>query len=705
VITSGDVSSITTADADWYAINENDNAGADYDFTATYGNVASGGSCSGVWSDGDCWINGSVPPSGVDISILEDMAIDQDATVEDLTVANTKTLSTSGTRELTIANNGSITLTGSLNAGTSLTVDFAGNGTVTGTADFYNVEINGGVNFGSSSNIKSGGSLTINAGGFVNTNAPSYNSSSTLIYNSGTTYGRSNEWGYTGTGTAGTDAGYPGNVTIRNSTTLNLKGTTSAARACSGTLTIENGSALTMDDMSSSFTVLGSVAINSGGTMTLSSVAGGDLLVLGSSMTNSGTFNNSGRQVTFQGTAAQTISGSFNTSSGTSNNFSYLEINNANNTAGVGVNLGDSVYVVNRVTLTDGILFLGNYNLTMGSSATFSGLPAWGVTTANYIAAEGEGRLKQTVSTSAVTYPIGTQDAFMPIRLTRSSGSSDFLINLTDTVGITDGSYCLFHIWDLSGSGTVDMDCQWPDSEEGSNFPSGNITIMKRTGGTWSDLSYTSAKSGSDPYTAAFSGVSCCSQFVPGSNNALPVDLLYFKGQRIDEGIVQLSWATASEINNDYFEILRSEDGVEYTSVGLIVGKGNSSVINHYRLNDVTSEQSGTIYYQLRQVDYDGSESIYGPIAVLPNAEIKPNVTLYPMPVKGDLNVEINSDQIQTIDFVLTNSLGQTVAQGSNELTIGFNRLSIETDHLGRGIYYLRLGQGNQSNTYRVIVE
>jgi hypothetical protein len=137
------------------------------------------------------------------------------------------------------------------NAGT---LNFIGAGTFTGIANPYNVNINGGVNFGAGINattIQSGGTLRINAGGFVTTSAPFYNSNSTLQYFTGATYGRSLEW------SAASGRGYPGHVQVSNITILNpgAGGNTGLVLNAAGNLIIDASSSLFMDSGGNNMTV------------------------------------------------------------------------------------------------------------------------------------------------------------------------------------------------------------------------------------------------------------------------------------------------------------------------------------------------------------------------------------------------------------------------------------------------------------------
>jgi len=272
----------------------------------------------GDWATGSTWVGGAVPPANANIVINHIVTVNTASplNVGDLSINGSKSLTISAAYTLTINTGKTLTNNGVASLGTG-TITFAGTGTVAGTTTFGNVNISGGVNFGTASTIA--GTLRINTGGFVNTNAPIYGASSTLRYATGTTYGRSLEWGATGAGTIGTTPGYPNNVYIANATTLNLEnGTPGTARQCNGSLTLAENvglstGALSMGAMIQPLTVLGNVLIGTGfanGTLTLSSVSGGDIKINGNMFLSGGgtsTFNANGRAVSFEGTSSSTI--------------------------------------------------------------------------------------------------------------------------------------------------------------------------------------------------------------------------------------------------------------------------------------------------------------------------------------------------------------------------------------------------------------
>ena len=85
----------------------------------------------------------------------------------------------------------------------------------------------------------------------------------------------------------------------------------------------------------------------------------------------------------------------------------------------------------------------------------------------------------------------------------------------------------------------------------------------------------------------------------------LPVELKEFKIRKENENII-LNWITATEINNDGFEVQRSVDGINFTKIGWVEGRGNSSFDTYYQYRDVELLDINVVYYRLKQIDFDG---------------------------------------------------------------------------------------------------
>jgi hypothetical protein len=107
-----------------------------------------------------------------------------------------------------------------------------------------------------------------------------------------------------------------------------------------------------------------------------------------------------------------------------------------------------------------------------------------------------------------------------------------------------------------------------------------------------------------------------CQYTLQGTNlQALPIELISFEGHFNGELNV-LQWSCATEINNDYFSLERSDDGVSWGSIVNISGVGNSNLITNYSYYDNTFLPERFNYYRLKQVDFDGSFKYFDIIAI-----------------------------------------------------------------------------------------
>lgn len=152
----------------------------------------------------------------------------------------------------------------------------------------------------------------------------------------------------------------------------------------------------------------------------------------------------------------------------------------------------------------------------------------------------------------------------------------------------------------------------------------------------------------------------------------LPVELVYFNGQKQGSSDL-LEWSTQSEVNNDYFEIEASTNGLNFSRIGRVQGSGNSSQIKKYQfLNQ--NPLALTTYYRLRQVDYQGNYK-YSKIISLSRKQEKTDILIYPNPAQHDFSINIPSEfEFDNVSIEITDLLGKrvdfrlvTLKQGSNQ--------------------------------------
>jgi len=111
---------------------------------------------------------------------------------------------------------------------------------------------------------------------------------------------------------------------------------------------------------------------------------------------------------------------------------------------------------------------------------------------------------------------------------------------------------------------------------------------------------------------------------------SLPITLHYFDAFHIDniDNTIQIEWITYSEQNNDYFTVLKSYDGYEWSELCKVPGAGNSNMELSYSVRD-TNPRPGVQYYKLRQTDYDGQWEEFDVVSVIIKTERKEIVRAY----------------------------------------------------------------------------
>lgn len=172
--------------------------------------------------------------------------------------------------------------------------------------------------------------------------------------------------------------------------------------------------------------------------------------------------------------------------------------------------------------------------------------------------------------------------------------------------------------------------------------------------------------------------------------NPLPVELLYFTGQKEANGN-QLEWSTASETNNDFFDLERSMDGNTFNKLTSVDGHGTTSAVHNYEYLDV-NPFVGINYYRLKQVDFDGNYAYSNIISIENELTENATVSVFPNPSSDVVNI-ITSTNYQSI--VVYNMLGEIVFSSySNEARLQFKPVS-------NGIYVVRaiLNDGKELNT------
>jgi len=185
----------------------------------------------------------------------------------------------------------------------------------------------------------------------------------------------------------------------------------------------------------------------------------------------------------------------------------------------------------------------------------------------------------------------------------------------------------------------------------------------------------------------------------------LPIEILNFNAI-INSNKVDISWATASELNNDYFSIERSKDGIVFEELFKLDGAGNStSIINYFEVD--YHPILGVSYYRLKQTDFNGATSYSSlvPVRYQPNGNF--GFSLFPNPGEAkDIKIELSAVKGQNILVVVRDIAGREFySKVFITETDGNKTEAIEIENtLAPGIYMVTASSKDASFSKKLVI-
>jgi len=171
---------------------------------------------------------------------------------------------------------------------------------------------------------------------------------------------------------------------------------------------------------------------------------------------------------------------------------------------------------------------------------------------------------------------------------------------------------------------------------------------------------------------------------IPDGYIPLPIELISFD-TKLSGTNVKIDWATASELNNDFFTIERSEDGINWFAIGEVEGAGDAHVRLDYQFIDY-DPIPGISYYRLKQTDFDGQFEYFDPSVIF--YEPINLFRVFPNPVKDQLNITTSSE-LQDARIYIKNLNGQL--EQADELVLSSHQAQLQIGHLAPGVYLLEI--------------
>ena len=174
-----------------------------------------------------------------------------------------------------------------------------------------------------------------------------------------------------------------------------------------------------------------------------------------------------------------------------------------------------------------------------------------------------------------------------------------------------------------------------------------------------------------------------------GEDSPLPIELSEFLCFRT-ENAIEIKWITSSEFNNDHFDLYRSIDGINWLLFESVPAAGTSNENVVYQLTDPTIKFQP--YYLLKQIDFDGTESVFGPIQLVEISEDYFHVFASTNPSQENFMLYIQNTGLPTnAKVTILNEIGQLIYKASFEAKSGQNAFDINLNKIKSGMYFITL--------------
>ncbi len=558
-----------------------------------------------------------------------------------------------------------VTGTATLN---NATISVGGSGFTTGVLQINRFTQNGAVaqniTLTSSATFRNGGSSLWN--GSLSVTAPS------LFLDGITTLGATNSFTKTGNTTDASNGGntFGGTTSFTNSGAGIFRLANAAADSFTGDVTFNLVSGTIEPGFNVASTFQGNVTVNSSTSITFGANTGG---------------------ITFSGGNLQTV----NRSGTAIPIFRRLTMSKS----GGAVTLNTNVRITTSATFTTGVI-----NTSTGNLVSFAN---GATTSAGSVASHIDGPVEK-IGNAAFTFPTGDNGFFRAISITAPTLTTDaytaeylkanhpYGTQLTYAGGITNVSTCEYWLLNRTvGTTNVNVTLSWTKADcSGAYITDISKLLVTRWNGTnWLNLGGTSitgtTTSGTVTSTTAntFSlNPSPITLASSTSSNPLPIQLLRFTAKALGS-TVELDWSTATEENNDYFNIQRSIDGNEFVDIGRVKGAGTSYSQIDYHYAD-TQPLPGLVYYRLKQTDFDLKSTYSDMVSV--DVDATADFVITPNFGKAGVEMKLSAQG----EYVVYNSLG-VIVQRVQQASL------IDTDSMVSGVYFVR---NNKGKVQRIVI-
>lgn len=185
----------------------------------------------------------------------------------------------------------------------------------------------------------------------------------------------------------------------------------------------------------------------------------------------------------------------------------------------------------------------------------------------------------------------------------------------------------------------------------------------------------------------------------------VPVKLLSFSAIKHD-GDVTLSWITATETNNSHFNVEKSYDGIDFELIGQVAGKGNTVTEIKYSYSD-NKVSNLTIFYRLKQFDFDGSATISTVAIIKSDRGNSASIAVYPNPVRNKI-ISLSFENVPTGKYTITliGLNGSKLFQQNVDHKVPTEVIQLFLQAKpAKGVYILNTNNGLENKSQKIIIE
>ena len=414
---------------------------------------------------------------------------------------------------------------------------------------------------------------------------------------------------------------------------------------------------------------------------------------------------------------------------GNNQKYGILEINftGAAGTTWVYPEAADEVFIRTTLVLTNGEFNLDNDHVTNTGGRPITLENGSNISRTNgFIRSETEdasAMVKWTInSNSSHTLPFGYDAAnYIPFTFQQTSGAAGVVslatyrtaanntplpatvTHVRDVSGNDNAAATVDRFWHITTTGVANANLRFTYvPSEGTGIAAPRAQLWEPvTLGWFPPVAGQSNPTGNSTLAGSFSGFNTWWTLAAGSS-PLPIELISFDVKKSGNE-VDINWITASEINNNYFTILRSDNGINFETIEIVDGAGNSNSPIAYSTTD-KAPLTGKNYYRLKQTDFDGKctyseiKSVFfgkaGLYSVFPNPVNSSSEFFVNVPANGEYSVSI---------FEITGKIVYKQIYTVNE-----NKeidLQPENLSLGSGMYHIKVMGPDESFTQKLIIQ